>query len=102
MTAPKIDNRISLGNILTFAGLVFSIAVAWGIMSERADQTKGHMDELRQTLREEVATRRDAQAGLENRVRTVESNLARAEERNNAVLQVLGRIEARLERIEGR
>ena len=102
MTTPKIDNRISLGNILTIAGLIFAAAVAWGVMSERADQTKGHMEELRQTLRQEVSTRREAQGALESRVRTVESNLARAEERNNAVLQVLGRIEARLERIEGR
>ena len=102
MTTPKIDNRISLGNILTFAGIVVAVAVGWGVMRERGEATRENMTELRETLRQEVSTRRDAQAELESRVRTVESNLARAEERNNAVLQVLGRIEARLERIEGR
>ena len=102
MTTPKLENKMSIGNILNLLALVVAVAVGWGVMSERGESTREHMTELRETLRQEVSTRREGQGALESRMRAVESNLARAEERNNAVLQVLGRIEARLERIEGR
>ena len=102
MTTPKLENKMSIGNILNLLALVVAVAVGWGVMRERGESTREHMTELRETLRQEVSTRREGQGALESRMRVVESNLARAEERNNAVLQVLGRIEARLERIEGR
>jgi hypothetical protein len=94
------DPKISYGNILNFVGLLVAVAVAWGIMSERSDNTKDQLEALRTTLQQEVATRRDGQASIESRVRALESSQARADERFNSVLQVLGRIEARLERIE--
>ena len=102
MTTPKIDNRISIGNIITLFIVLAGFAVAWGTMRERGDQTRENLTEIRETLRQEVATRRDAQGALEGRVRALESSQARADERFNSVLQVLGRIEARLERIESR
>jgi len=98
----KPDPKISYGNILNFIGLIVAVAVAWGIMSERGENTRDQMDALRSTLQQEVATRRDGQTSIEARVRALESSQARADERFNSVLQVLGRIEARLERIEGR
>ncbi len=96
------DPKISYGSILNFVGLIFAVAVAWGIMSERGENTKDQLEALRATLQQEVTTRRDAQGALEGRVRALESSQARADERFNSVLQVLGRIEARLERIENR
>jgi hypothetical protein len=94
------DPKISVGNLLNLAALVVAVAVGWGIMSERGDNTKDQLEALRTTLQQEVATRRDGQASIESRVRALESSQARADERFNSVLQVLGRIEARLERIE--
>lgn len=102
MTTPKIDNRMSIGNIITLVVVLVGFAVAWGTMTERGDQARENLTEIRETLRQEVATRRDAQSALESRVRALESSQARADERFNSVLQVLGRIEARLERIESR
>jgi hypothetical protein len=69
-------------------------------MSERSTATSKDISALSESLDQESENRRTQAAALEGRVRVVESSLARAEERNNAVLQVLGRIEARLERIE--
>jgi hypothetical protein len=94
------DPKISVGNLLNLAALGVAVAVAWGIMSERGENTKDQLEALRMTLQQEVTTRRDAQGALEGRVRALESSQARADERFNSVLQVLGRIEARLERIE--
>lgn len=102
MTGPKIENRLSVGNIINLVALVGAIAVGWGVMSERGEQTREQMADIRATLSQEVATRRDNQGSLEARIRALESSQARADERFNSVLQVLGRIEARLERIEAR
>lgn len=82
------------------AGLVVAVAVAWGIMSERGETTRTQMQEVRDTLMQEVSARRESLSSIEERVRTLESNQARADERFNSVLQILGRIEVRLERIE--
>ena len=102
MTKPQIENKMSIGNILNLLALVVAVAVGWGVMRERGESTREHMTELRETLRQEVSTRREGQVALEARIRALESSQARADERFNSVLQVLGRIEARLERIEGR
>ena len=102
MTTPKLENKMSIGNILNLLALVVAVAVGWGIMRERGETTRENMTELRDTLRQEVSTRREGQGALEARIRALESSQARADERFNSVLQVLGRIEARLERIEGR
>ena len=102
MTKPQIENKMSIGNILNLLALVVAVAVGWGIMRERGESTRENMTELRDTLRQEVTTRREGQGALEARIRALESSQARADERFNSVLQVLGRIEARLERIEAR
>lgn len=97
---PRIDQNISLGNILNLAALVVAVAVAWGVMTERSKTTEAGMNTLSQALEKESENRRQQSGALESRLRTLESSQARAEERNNSVLQILGRIEARLERIE--
>jgi TolA-binding protein len=97
---PRVDQSISLGSIINLAALLTTIAVAWGVMSERSAATSKDISALSESLDQESENRRTQATALESRIRAVESSLARAEERNNAVLQVLGRIEARLERIE--
>lgn len=99
---PKIENRMSLGNFINLIALVVAVAVGWGVMSERGESTRDQMTQISDTLRQEVAARREGIGALEGRIRTLESSQARADERFNSVLQVLGRIEARLERIEER
>ena len=102
MTKPQIENKMSIGNILNLMALAVAVAVAWGVMSERGESTRAELDDIKDTLRQEVSTRREGQGALEARIRALESSQARADERFNSVLQILGRIEARLERIEGR
>ena len=102
VNSPKIENRMSLGNLLNLLALVVAVAVGWGVMRERGESTRESMTEIRETLRHEVSTRREGQGALEARIRALESSQARADERFNSVLEVLGRIEARLERIEAR
>ncbi|KPQ06211.1 MAG: Protein of unknown function DUF16 [Rhodobacteraceae bacterium HLUCCA12] len=102
MAESRIKREISAGSLINLGALAVAVAVAWGIMSERGDNTRDSMDSLSRNLASETANRRDQTAALDARIRSLESAQARADERFNSVLQVLGRIEARLERIEGR
>lgn len=89
MTKPQITSQISLGNIIQIALILAGLTGAWFTMGHRTEATA-------------VSAAENAAAIVENerRIRTLETSQARSEERNNSVLQILGRIEARLERIE--
>ena len=97
----RIKREISAGSLINLGAMVVAVAVAWGIMGERSAQTRDSMDTLTRTVQQETLTRRDTQNALEARIRALENAQGRADERFNSVLQVLGRIEQRLERIEG-
>ena len=40
MTTPKLENKMSIGNILNLLALVVAVAVGWGVMSERASKKR--------------------------------------------------------------
>lgn len=77
----------SLGNLINLAAMAIAVAVAWGSMSERSDLTHRGIKEL-ETL----------QTASETRIRTLEMNQARADERLSSILQIVSRIETRLEK----
>lgn len=87
MSAPSIDNRISLGNLLVAGGMVVGISVAWGNLSGRADN-----------MAAKVADQAAATASHEARIRAIETTAARQDERMVLILDSLRKIEARLER----
>lgn len=90
MTAPSIDNRISLGNILVAGGMIVSIAVAWGNLSGRAETLSGKVTEQASLV-----------AAHEARIRAMETTTARQDERMVLILDSLRKIESRLEREPG-
>ncbi len=87
MTAPAIDNRISLGNILVAGGMIVSVAVAWGNLSGRSD-----------ALAQELAKQAATTASHEARIRAMETTTARQDERLLLILDSVRKIEAKLER----
>jgi hypothetical protein len=80
----------SLGNIINLVAMGVAVAVAWGAMSERSDVTHKGIKEVEAM-----------QAASETRIRTLEMSQARADERLASILQIVSRIETRLEK-EGR
>lgn len=98
----RLKREISVGSLINLGALVVAVAVGWGVMAERGQHTREGMDSLTRTLGQEVNARRESQQSLDARIRALESAQARSDERFNSVLQVLGRIEARLERLDGR
>lgn len=87
MTAPLIDNRISLGNLLVAGGMIVSIAIAYANLSGRAETLSGKVAELAVTA-----------AAHEARIRAMETTAARQDERMVLILDSLRKIESRLER----
>ena len=91
MTRPSFNASISLGNILTLVPLLVAGAVAWAQVQGMAVSNERSIAALRADV-----TRQ------ESRLRATEMSSARTDERLSSILGLLTRIDARLERIEGR
>lgn len=102
MTPPQIDRKISLGSALNLIVLVIGIAVSWGVMTERNSDMQGNIEGLSAALDKEGTERRASSNQLELRIRSLENDAARSSAQYDALLQILARIEARLERMENR
>lgn len=100
MTRPTYKPEISLGTIIQIIVIVFTVGVAWTDMHNR---TKVNADAITRAdiYQREVAVRYDRELqAAKQQIRVLESSSARSEERYNAIYDLLGRIDARLERIE--
>lgn len=102
MTGPQIDRRVSFGSVLNLLGLAVAVAVGWGVMSERGEHTRAQTQKLRETLQREADNRRSGQVELEARVRALEAGQARSSEQYRSLIDVMTRLDSRLERIEQR
>lgn len=79
-----------MGNVIQIVMLIIAAAVGWATFDARISANET-------AIREGTMQR----AAYEVRLRTVETNYARTDERLSSILSLLGRIDARLERIEG-
>ena len=61
MNMPQIENKITMGNILTIALLIFSIAVAWGALQTQMAQAETSIADHEARLR---VLERDVVQGL--------------------------------------
>jgi hypothetical protein len=77
----------SLGNLINLAAMGVAVAVAWGSMSERSDLTHKGIKELE-----------SMQNAAEARIRSLETGQVRSDERLASILQIVSRIETRLEK----
>lgn len=100
LNLPKPDPRIGWVSLVNLVVLIVGVGVAYGTMTERGEQTRTSLESINATLRQEVENRRQSNAAIETRVRFLENNQSRTDERHSSLLQLLGRIDARLERIE--
>lgn len=89
MPEPKVRWDFSIGNLVNLAVLIVGIGVAWGVMSSRSESSQSALLKLNTNV-----------YNIEERVRTLELNQTRSDERLSNILQSLARIESRLERFE--
>lgn len=102
MNAPIMDNRISLGNLLTVFVALISVATAWGFNTQRIIALEDRVRAVAERT-EVIAQAADAARNAQDaRLRPLEVSNARLETRLDTILQGVARIEARLERAESR
>ena len=89
MTAPKLYNSISLGNLLTILAMAVAGLGGFFALDARSDENSRDIAEI-----EAVQSAADA------RIRGLENSNIRSEERYTALISILSRIEARLQRME--
>lgn len=102
MTLPKPDPKISLGNLINLIALLVAFAAGYGIMSERGENTRENMKELRETLRLESSNRMTSQRAIEERIRNLENHQTRNDERFTSIIGLLERSDSKLQRIESK
>ena len=90
MSRPEFSPTISLGNLIQMAVLIVAMAGGWALMRADLDHLGGRL-----------TTQRDVVRDMEMRVRVLEAERARADERFSNILALLSRIDGRLARIEG-
>lgn len=88
-TKPTFTSQISLGNWITIGALVATLAVGWGVMQTQQASNQLSIAEIDAEL-----------ASIRVRVRKLETEDARSQERYSALLNLLNRIDGRLARIE--
>lgn len=85
----KINSQISVGNLLTiFLGVMTAVGMFF-LTEARSQGNFGDINELKADY-----------SDLENRIRVVETEVARADERFGSILSLLSKIDLRLERFE--
>lgn len=99
---PGIENRISTGNLLTILAAFASAGIAWGAAQGEIKALNSRIGQIEAQVQSSRTERVAAIAAQENRLRTVETVAARDGARLDTIIQSLSRIEARLERAEGR
>lgn len=88
---PSFRNQISLGNLLQIGVFLVSITAAWFVMDSRSKINSTIIAEVRAKLQ-----------STEERLHAVETEQARGAAQFRHILDILDRIDRRLERIEER
>lgn len=97
---PEIERKISWANIITIGLIVVGGLGSWYTTSAQVANNKTAISDLANSLDREVTTRASVASSTDARIRSLELTMARTDERFNAVMQGLSRIEAKLERFE--
>ena len=89
MTTPTLTSQISLGNLLQMGVTLAALAFGWAMLDARSATNAVAIVKLQ-----------EENNAFESRLRGLETQVARADERYVAILDMLARIDKRLERIE--
>jgi hypothetical protein len=90
MPMPSITPNISLGNLLNIFAMIVAVAIAWANISNVAQANSRDVAKIDGRVND-----------VEVRVRTLENNQSRTDERLINIIEMLNRIDGRLEKMEG-
>jgi hypothetical protein len=90
MPMPSITPNISLGNLLNILAMIVAVSIAWANISNVAQANSRDVGKNDLRIND-----------VEVRVRTLENNQSRTDERLINIIEMLNRIDGRLEKMEG-
>lgn len=99
---PTFSWQISFGNLVQLAVLLVGITAGWVIIDGRSQSNQRGVDEIKALVVQMGDRQETYQRDTDVRLRFLESQWVRSDERNTSILTLLGRVDARLERIEAR
>ena len=91
---PHVENRVTLGNILTLIGTIISA----GVILVSIAMWSGRQSQRIEANERAVLENRTSIAGQESRIRAIETSLARQDERLLLILDTVREIKAKLEK----
>ena len=91
---PRIENTVSLGNLLSIAATILTIMSMVGAMVYWG----GRLSQRAENMEREVLRLQSTAAAHETRIRSVEQMSARQDERLVLILDSLRKIEAKMDR----
>lgn len=100
MSRPTFKPEISLGTLVQIAVILVTVAVAW---QDVRSKTIANADAIvrNDSYQREISLRQEREIqAAKQQIRVLETSSARQDERYAAIFDLLGRIDARLERIE--
>lgn len=91
---------ISLGAIIQIVVLIVGMAIGWAVMDTRSKSNADAIESVKTQI-ERLPSEIEGKTGrLDERVRTLENNAARSDEKFANLISLLTRLDAKLERIE--
>ena len=91
---PHVENRITLGNILTLIGTIISA----GVILVSIAMWSGRQSQRIEANERAVLDNRTSIAGQESRIRAIETSSARQDERLLLILDTVSEIKTKLEK----
>lgn len=92
MTRIAFENKITMGNLLTAAGMVITLAIAWADVQARQAELDRKSEEL-SAQADKMENRID---GSDNRIRALEQTAATSTARYESLAQSMGEVKAEL------
>ena len=97
---PTFSPNISLGNALQIVTMIVMVVAGYVVIDQRSTANTDAIRELSDDLRDVTRDGQVQREGIAVRVRYLETQAARVDERYSAMMGLLQRIDARLARIE--
>jgi hypothetical protein len=100
VTKPSFSQNISLGNVIQIVAMIVTVAIGWQQMSGLAGSNAAEIEKISKAMDDAEAKAATDIRDHETRLRRLEDSAARSDERMANILNLLARIDGRLERIE--
>jgi len=99
---PTFSWQISFGNLVQLGVLLVGITGGWFIIDGRSQGNQQGVKEIKALVTQMDLRQAEYQKDVDVRLRSLENQWVRSDERYTSILTLLGKVDGRLERIEAK